>query len=108
MKRVLSGLRAWLLQRLSALVMLALLPWALLMLRAGPPRSYPAWHALIHQPLVGTAVGVFFSVLLLHAWVGLRDVVMDYVHSATVRIGLLSLIALGSAALALWLLRILL
>ena len=108
MKRVLSGLRGWLLQRLSALVMLALLLWTLLMLRAVPPRSHVEWHALIHQPLVGTTVCLFFAALLLHAWVGLRDVVMDYVHSATARIGLLTLMALGSAAMALWLLRIML
>ena len=107
MKRVLSGLRGCLLQRLSALEMLALL-WTLLMLRAVPPRCYVEWHALIHQPLVGTTVCLFFAALLLHAWVGLRDVVMDYVHSATARIGLLTLIALGSAAMALWLLRIML
>ena len=88
--------------------MLALLLWALLMLRASPPRSYLEWHALIHHPVVGTAVGVFFAALLLHAWVGVRDVVVDYVHSATARIGLLCALALGLVAMALWLLRILL
>jgi succinate dehydrogenase hydrophobic anchor subunit len=37
-----------------------------------------------------------------------RDVLMDYVHPLGLRIGLLTALVVGEAAMALWLLRILL
>jgi succinate dehydrogenase / fumarate reductase, membrane anchor subunit len=108
LRRVVSGLRAWLLQRLTALVMLALMVFALLVLAIHPPQSFWQWQALMRRPEVALAVGVFFVALLLHAWVGLRDVLMDYVHALGLRIGLLTALVVGEAAMALWLLRILL
>ena len=108
MRRVVSGLRAWLLQRLSALVMLALMTCALLAFVIDAPQSYFQWQALMRRPEVALAVGVFFAALLLHAWVGVRDVLMDYVHPLGLRVGLLTAMVVGEAAMALWLLRILL
>jgi succinate dehydrogenase / fumarate reductase, membrane anchor subunit len=105
---VVSGLRAWLLQRLTALVMLALMTCVLLVFVIDPPQSYFQWWTLMHRLEVALAVDVFFVALLLHAWVGVRDVVMDYVHPLGLRIGALTALVVGEAAMALWLLRLLL
>jgi succinate dehydrogenase / fumarate reductase, membrane anchor subunit len=107
-KRVVSGLRAWLLQRISALVMLVFMVCALLIFWIEPPRNYHQWHALTHKREVALVIGVFFAALLLHAWVGARDVSMDYVRPIALRIGVLAVFALALLAMALCLLRTLL
>ena len=73
-----------------------------------PPNSYEQWTGWLHRPAIAIVTGVFFAALLLHAWVGLRDVLMDYVHPLTIRIGLLTLLCLSLLGLGLWVLRILL
>jgi succinate dehydrogenase / fumarate reductase membrane anchor subunit len=107
-KRTVSGLRAWLLQRLSAVVMLAFIVSALLRWWVAPPQSYAQWHDSMRHPPVIVACCLFFGALLLHSWIGVRDVLMDYVHPVALRLGLLTLLGLGLLAMGLWVLRILL
>jgi succinate dehydrogenase / fumarate reductase membrane anchor subunit len=108
MRRAVSAFRAWLLQRLSAVVMLAYLLFVLAHFWLDPPNSYQQWTQWLHQPAIAIVTGVFFAALLLHAWVGLRDVLMDYVHPLAIRLGLLTLLGLALLALGLWAMRILL
>jgi succinate dehydrogenase / fumarate reductase membrane anchor subunit len=107
-RKTVTGLRAWLLQRASAVYMLAFIAFLLAHFLLDPPRSYAAWHGWMTAPGVGIAACVFFAALLLHAWVGVRDVLMDYVHPAALRVGALALLALGLSATGAWVLRILL
>jgi succinate dehydrogenase hydrophobic membrane anchor protein len=58
-----------------------------------PPHSYPAWRAWLVNSGVSIATGVFFAALLAHAWVGVRDVIIDYVHPEALRVCLLALLA---------------
>ena len=48
------------------------------------------------------ATAVFFVALLAHSWVGVRDVIMDYVHPVALRLGLLTVLAFSLTATALW------
>ena len=48
-----------------------------------------------------------FAALLAHAWVGVRDVVMDYVHPVALRLLVLSLLVLYFTGLGVWVARIL-
>ena len=73
-----------------------------------PPASFEAWRAWWRAPAVASATLVFFGSLCLHAWVGARDVVLDYVHPLALRAAALSLIALGLGALFAWVAVILL
>jgi succinate dehydrogenase / fumarate reductase, membrane anchor subunit len=107
-KKLVGGLRAWLLQRMSALVMLVLLLCALLVVSADPPHTHHQWQVLIHRPAIAAAAGLFFAALLLHSWIGVRDVVLDYVHPLVLRVSLLVALAAVLLVQALWLLRILL
>ncbi len=108
MKRAVTGLRAWLLQRLSALVMLAGLVAALARLAADPPRSHAQWQALMQSPAVALGTLLFFAALLLHAWIGARDVLMDYVHPLPLRVALSTLLTLVLGGTGLAVLRALL
>lgn len=53
------------------------------------------------------AILAFFAALLSHMWVGLRDVLLDYVKLAGLRHLLLGMVAAGLLATAVWVLLIL-
>ena len=45
---------------------------------------------------------VFFAALLYHAWVGMRDILMDYLHATSVRLAAESLVALALLFYLIW------
>lgn len=102
----LTGSRAWVVQRLSALYLLGVLVFVLVRLVTGVPSTYDAWRAWVLAPATSVAILLFFVALLLHAWVGLRDVILDYAHSAALRFTLLALVAAGEIAIGAWVLTI--
>ena len=102
MRRAISGLRAWTLQRLTAIFMLVFCVFVLLRFTFERPHSFGEWHAWIASPLMSLAMALFFVALALHTWVGLRDVIMDYVHSLALRICLFFLLGIEVAAVVLW------
>ncbi|AMM24489.1 hypothetical protein AX767_09090 [Variovorax sp. PAMC 28711] len=85
----------WLIQRLSAVFMLVFIGFVLAHFLVDPPGSYQAWRSWVGYPGVSVATFVFFAALLTHAWVGLRDVTLDYVKPLAARVAVLALIALG-------------
>ena len=103
-----TGLPAWLVQRASAVYMLFFIVYLLAHFRFDPPDSFRTWQEWIASPEVSLAIGAFFIALLAHAWVGIRDVIMDYVRPAAARPVALALLALGLIAMAAPLARILL
>ena len=104
---VVSGLRAWLIQRLSAVYMLGFIAFALLHWLLDRPRSYEAWRLAIASPGLALATAVFIVALLAHAWVGLRDVILDYIPSTAPRLVALALLAGALLALGAWVMAIL-
>lgn len=79
------GMRIWLSQRLTAFVMAAysvLLVIALCMVK---PDSYVAWSAFASHLLFSVPTFLFFICLSFHAWVGVRDVLRDYIFNQTLR-----------------------
>lgn len=97
-----SGQRAFVVQRLSALVMLAFLVAAGLGLAIGPAPNLAAWQDWVAQPIGAAAVLVFAAAVLAHAWVGIRDVALDYVRPLGLRLGVLGAAAAGLALLGAW------
>lgn len=102
-----QGLRAWLIQRLSAVYIFLYFIFLMLNLIARPPHGYVEWQGFMTAPAMGVATFLLFMMLLLHAWVGMRDVVMDYVHSFKLRMIVLILIGLGLTAMGTWVLLVL-
>ncbi|RPI48974.1 MAG: succinate dehydrogenase, hydrophobic membrane anchor protein [Betaproteobacteria bacterium] len=107
MRAVASGTRAWLLQRLTAVYMLVFLVLTLGRCAVDPPASHEAWRNWIGTGGMRVATVLFFVGLVLHAWVGLRDVAMDYVHPLALRVALLALVGAGLAAFAAWMILVL-
>jgi succinate dehydrogenase / fumarate reductase membrane anchor subunit len=107
-KRPLTGLRAWMAQRMSAVYLLLFVSYLCLHFLFDPPASFEQWHEWVHRPAVNVASLVFFAALSVHMWVGLRDVILDYVQPTVLRASALALSGLGIAAMAAWTARILL
>ncbi|VTU21875.1 succinate dehydrogenase, hydrophobic membrane anchor protein [Variovorax sp. PBL-E5] len=102
-----SGLRAWMVQRASAVYMLFFIVFLLAHFLVDPPHSYLAWRDWVTSPGLGVGASVFCAALLAHAWVGLRDVILDYVRPVALRLPALGLLGLVLAAIGAWLVRIL-
>jgi len=103
----LSGLRAWIVQRITAVYVGAFLVYMALHFSLAPPASFEQWRAWVAAPAASIAVGLFFVALLMHAWVGVRDVVLDYVHPAGVRLAVLTVVGVTLVAEGLWALKML-
>jgi len=106
-----AGLRTWLLQRLSATyiaLFLGVFAVKWIAARGGEPLTYEVWRAWVSHPVSNIALILFIFALLLHAWVGVRDVIMDYVNSVPLRYVLLIGFGLSFISMALWTLRTLL
>ncbi|MCS6786940.1 MAG: succinate dehydrogenase, hydrophobic membrane anchor protein [Thiobacillaceae bacterium] len=102
-----GGLASWLLQRATAVLMAVGLPaFALYVLLALEP-GYLGWKALFAPLAVRIGVLLLFLGLLLHAWIGLRDVIMDYVPGLVPRFALYTLLLTAFAGQGVWLVHIL-
>lgn len=101
------GLRDWLVQRVTGVVM-ALGSMALgIYLLLHPDIGYGRWTALFSsQPVRAFALLFLFS-LYYHAWIGIRDIVMDYVKPAGVRLVIHVLVILALLLYAIWSVQIL-
>jgi succinate dehydrogenase / fumarate reductase membrane anchor subunit len=101
------GVGNFLLQRLTAVVLVAFVAILALRLLGAGRLDYVAW-ASIFVPLwmkVLTLVAIF--ALLYHAWIGVKDIWMDYVKPVWVRLALQMLTALWLLACAVWSVQIL-
>jgi succinate dehydrogenase / fumarate reductase membrane anchor subunit len=101
------GLRDWLLQRLTAIYLACFFVYLLVHFLLQPPHNFQEWHDWMTRPAMIIATALFFLAVLVHGWVGMRDVVLDYVHVISLRITILSLIALTLIASGVWTMRIL-
>lgn len=97
-----SGTGWWLVQRFSAVVLLAagLLLWLGFLL--SPPLDHASWRALFRHDSLRLLVWLLVASLCLHAWVGLRDVLMDYVKPISLRLALNLLIIIVLVLCVVW------
>ena len=101
------GLRDWLAQRVSAVLMAAYTLILLVVLLRSPPSSYAAWKDLFAQGWMRVATLLFAAGLAWHAWVGVRDILMDYVKPDGLRLTLQVLVLLVIASYVGWAIQIL-
>lgn len=87
------GLNMWLVQRASAVFMAVFLPVFLIYAAAAGPMDHAVWRGLFAPVLVKVASLLFVAALLLHTWIGLREIFIDYLHPMAIRLPLLFLFA---------------
>ena len=101
-----QGMRTWLLQRLTAIYIaiyaLVLISWCVI----EAPVTYHSWYVLFTHPLMLIVSVIFYLSIFLHAWVGVRDILVDYAKPSSVRFVLLTGLAIALIAMATWLLLI--
>ena len=100
------GLRDWLMQRITAVLMVVYLffiaGWAVLYREQG----YDAWASLFSSNVVRSASLLFLLAVFGHAWVGVRDIVMDYVKSAGTRLFIYVLVIVALLLYTIWAVQI--
>jgi len=101
------GFKDWLIQRVTAVVMAVYTLFITLVLLAKPPATYEAWRTVFSSGLVKFATFLFALCLFYHAWIGVRDLWMDYVKSVGLRLTLHVLTALALVGYAGWMAGIL-
>jgi succinate dehydrogenase / fumarate reductase, membrane anchor subunit len=80
------GLGDWLLQRLTAVVMAGYTVFVVFALIMHRPLDYAAWKATFSEMWFQVGTMLFVIALLYHAWVGMRDILMDYLRSTALRL----------------------
>jgi succinate dehydrogenase / fumarate reductase, membrane anchor subunit len=96
------GLGDWLLQRLTAVVMAVYTVVALGCIVWRAPASFADWKAMFAGGFFRLFTMLFFAALLYHAWVGMRDILMDYVKPTGLRLTLEMAVALSLLGYLIW------
>ena len=98
------GLRDWLSQRITAIVitLYTLLVIVLMFGRGGEGMDYAAWRSLFDSGMFRVLSFLFLISVYYHAWVGVRNIVMDYVKPTGVRLLLQTLVICALVAYTGW------
>lgn len=80
------GMRDWLMQRITAVIMVVFFLIILMSALISPDMGFNWWAGLMAYPLMQGLAMVTFVALAWHAWVGMRDIWMDYVKHTGIRL----------------------
>jgi len=101
------GTRDWLAQRVTAAIMAVYVVVVLALVVSRAPLTYESWKGLFTHGAMRVATLLFALSLAWHAWVGVRDILMDYVKHDGLRLALQVLTILLLAGYAGWTIQIL-
>lgn len=101
------GLKDWLTQRISAVIIAAYSLVLLALVLTRSPLVQEGWKALFAPQWFRVFTLLFLLSVFWHAWVGMRDIVMDYVQPIAIKLTVEVLIALALVVYAVWAVRIL-
>ena len=82
------GVKDWLAQRVTAVIMVLYTATLVLSFLSGQNFTYEGWAGLFAQQWFKLVTAVTLIGLFYHAWVGMRDVWMDYVRAVGLRLTL--------------------
>jgi succinate dehydrogenase / fumarate reductase membrane anchor subunit len=89
-KRIITGAhygtRDWLGQRITAVILTLYTLYLLFSVLTVPTLSYASWYGLFLSPFMKVATLLALLSLVYHAWVGVRDIYMDYVRQTWLRL----------------------
>jgi succinate dehydrogenase / fumarate reductase membrane anchor subunit len=96
------GLRDWLGQRVTAIVLALYSLYLMIAVLTVPTLNYASWYRLFLSPFMKVATLLAMLSLIYHAWVGIRDVLMDYIQKTWMRLSLEILTVTLLAGYACW------
>lgn len=103
-----AGTSGWLVQRLTSLYLAGFVVFIAIEFVRADVYDFAGWRAWWDSVPKRAATGVFIISLLLHAWVGMRSIFLDYLKPVWLRLAASVATALLLVLLALWGVRILL
>ena len=82
------GFRDWLAQRVTGVLMALFTVILLLQVLVGKPMGYDKWAGIFSAQWMKVFTFVVIVSLLYHAWVGMRDIWMDYIKPVGLKLAL--------------------
>ena len=101
------GLSDWLVQRITAVLMAIYILFMVGYIALHPDIGYDRWTGLFSNQVMRACSLLFLLSVYYHAWVGMRDIVMDYVKSAGVRLAVYILVIIALLLYVIWAVQIL-
>jgi succinate dehydrogenase / fumarate reductase membrane anchor subunit len=96
------GLKDWLAQRVTAIVLAVYTIVLLLALLFTPELNYGSWAGLFASSWMKVLTLLALIALVWHVWIGVRDIYMDYVKPTAVRLFLQVATILALVGYACW------
>lgn len=97
-----NGLRDWLIQRISALILVAYLFFIVGFILANRPVAFEQWHGLFQQ----TGMRIFSLLCLLslitHSWIGIWTITTDYLPKLWVRLSCQMILFIAHLVFLIW------
>ncbi len=82
------GLKDWIAQRATAVIMALYTVVMVAVLLVVQPSGFEAWKSIFAIGVIKFLTFLFFVSLFYHAWIGMRDLWMDYVKPTGIRLSL--------------------
>ena len=82
------GLRGWMAQRVTAVLMALFTIVLLAQVIFGGPLGYDSWAGIFSSQWMKTLTFVVILAMLYHVWVGVREIFMDYIKPVSIRLSL--------------------
>lgn len=82
------GLRDWLSQRITAALMALFTLAVIVQVLLPGPMGYDKWAGIFSAQWMKVLTFVVILAMLMHVWVGVRDIWMDYVKPVAIRLAL--------------------
>ncbi|MDP2267375.1 MAG: succinate dehydrogenase, hydrophobic membrane anchor protein [Thiobacillus sp.] len=102
-----TGTGNWLMQRATALLLALAIPVLLVYFLAALPLDFTGWQGLF-APLWSRVLLMLSAIALaMHAWVGMHDIFMDYIHSVAMRLVMTLAVVVVLASSVVWLAAVL-
>jgi succinate dehydrogenase / fumarate reductase membrane anchor subunit len=101
------GLRDWLSQRVTAIVITLYTALFLGIVLWNGGLDYATWQALFRSNAFRVATFLFMVALFVHAWVGVRNILMDYAKPLSVRLTLQIVVVCALIAYTGWTVQVL-
>lgn len=96
------GLKDWLVQRVTAVVMIVYLLVLVSLIFVFTPQDYGTWRNIFSIQWMRIATFLFFIALFWHAWIGVRNILMDYVHPTAIRLTVQILVIISLLFYLVW------